>query len=258
MKKTQFSKMINKRSSISGVIPTMGPTADHTDGSWNKTDIYPGEFFYNLADDRLWVGGINGIVEIQLSEIFELTYAEAQSLKDINGSPAGSGLIIGAIYLITDKGDSGLILKAIDVDKFSFYADELIGSPVGQRACIYDFDNDLLSYPAGANYKIYTALLTQTGTSDPVASVLEDDILGGIWTRVPTVLGPLGQFDYKFTPTVAFDADKTFCPAVGDAITGASFGTYIDNFNQNDNCLYIRQVADDTFYNTPIEIRVYN
>lgn len=66
-KKTQYSKIKIKRSSVAGVIPTMGPSTDHTDGSWGGTDIYPGEFFINLADQLVWFGTLAGPILLALA-----------------------------------------------------------------------------------------------------------------------------------------------------------------------------------------------
>lgn len=71
MIKTQFSKIKIKRSSITGVVPTLGATTDHTDGTWTGTDIYPGEFFINLADNKIWYGGISGIVEVKTNATYK-------------------------------------------------------------------------------------------------------------------------------------------------------------------------------------------
>jgi len=64
MANVQDSKIRIKRSTSSGVIPTVGPSTDHTDGTWSATDIYPGELFYNTADSSLFTNGDNGIVNI--------------------------------------------------------------------------------------------------------------------------------------------------------------------------------------------------
>lgn len=255
---TQYSKIVIKRSTTTGEQPTIGTTTDHTDGTWSATDIYVGEYFYNVADNRLWIGKLGGVQEISTAQLFELTYAEAELAKTTFGSPSGTGLIIGALYKITDRGENGLILQAIDVDKFSNYCNELIASPEEHIPAIYEFDNDVLTYPSGANYNSYVALLNQTGTNAPVATTLNDAIGGGVWSRIPTILGVFGNYDYKFTPTTPFDATKTFVNEVSNSLTGVAYGTYIDDFNQNDGCVYIREVPDSTLHNAPIEIRVYN
>jgi len=179
----QYSKIKIKRSTTAGELPTMGVTNDHTDGTWSSTDIYVGEYFYNVIDNRLWIGGVTEPIELILGQLFELTYAEAELQKTIVGSPSGDGLIIGALYKITDRGDAGLILQAIDFDKFSFYCDELIASPVGQQAAIYDFDNDLLSYPSDLVNITELGDLTGVRETSPtstfdVKAVLGVDIFG--------------------------------------------------------------------------------
>jgi len=60
MLKTQYSRVINKRTSIPGEVPTIGPTENHTDGTWVDTDIYPGEFYINMEDQKVWFGWYSG------------------------------------------------------------------------------------------------------------------------------------------------------------------------------------------------------
>lgn len=60
MIKTQYSRVINKRTGTAAVVPTIGPTTDHTDGTWIDTDIYPGEFFFNMEDQKVWFGWVSG------------------------------------------------------------------------------------------------------------------------------------------------------------------------------------------------------
>ena len=58
-------RMRLKRSLLSGSTPTIGPSTDHTDGTWTATTmIYPGELYYNVPDDRLWIGNTTGVSEI--------------------------------------------------------------------------------------------------------------------------------------------------------------------------------------------------
>lgn len=63
--KIQSSKHVIKRSNISGIVPTSGPSTDHTDNTWSSEDIYPGELFFNQADKLLWIGGIDEVIPIQ-------------------------------------------------------------------------------------------------------------------------------------------------------------------------------------------------
>ena len=50
----QDSKIIIKSSTVTGEVPTNGPSSDHTDGSWVSTDLYSGEMMFNLTDNRAW------------------------------------------------------------------------------------------------------------------------------------------------------------------------------------------------------------
>jgi len=64
----QYSRVILKRSGISGATPTINTgSTNHTDGTWSPTDLYEGEIFLNSADDLMWVRTSNGILPISIS-----------------------------------------------------------------------------------------------------------------------------------------------------------------------------------------------
>ncbi len=48
------ARMIQKRSSTPLEVPTIPASDNHTDGSWIPTDIYDGEFFLNIPDQKLY------------------------------------------------------------------------------------------------------------------------------------------------------------------------------------------------------------
>lgn len=58
-------RIVEKISTVPGQIPTVGPSFDHTDGTWIPSDVYEAEFFVNTADEKIYMV-INGTV-------FELT-----------------------------------------------------------------------------------------------------------------------------------------------------------------------------------------
>lgn len=60
----QDSKIILKNSTVSGQVPTVAPSNDHTDGSWDSLDIYEGEMMSNVADSKVWMRMNNGIREL--------------------------------------------------------------------------------------------------------------------------------------------------------------------------------------------------
>ena len=107
-------------------------------------------------------------------------------------------------------------------------------------------------------YKVYTALLTQSGTDAPVATVLENTLGGDVvWSYVS-----IGY--YKATLIGGFIEDKTFI------LTGSNISVNtVDSATLNTNELSVNDFVLNTYdantqaYNgillkTSIEIRVYN
>lgn len=108
-------------------------------------------------------------------------------------------------------------------------------------------------------YKLYTALLTQSGTASPTVDILENTLGGTIvWTRS-------GIGSYTGTLSGMFpDTNKVFCIF--------SFGTTVSNYGDNINLFWqanssntivlttvrINSNSDEMLSKNPIEIRVYN
>jgi hypothetical protein len=106
-------------------------------------------------------------------------------------------------------------------------------------------------------YKVYTALLTQTGSNAPTAIVLENT-LGSelVWTR--NVAGT-----YSATLTNAFPEVKTFILTPSDGgydsdVLRTGGGDPYKLFRNSDDEIILVLAYDDILNNTPIEVRVYN
>jgi len=103
-------------------------------------------------------------------------------------------------------------------------------------------------------YKVYTALLTQTGTNAPVATVLENT-LGGtpVWTRV-------APGEYIGTLSNSFTSNKTFSFIAPNNGSLSSFQLYTGSTDQIDLTTFdsTSTLSDDLLDGTSIEIRVYN
>ena len=56
-----------KRSILTGVTPTWRADGDFTDGTWLNTEIRSGELFYNVVDQKLWIGTSTGVQNITAS-----------------------------------------------------------------------------------------------------------------------------------------------------------------------------------------------
>jgi hypothetical protein len=102
-------------------------------------------------------------------------------------------------------------------------------------------------------YKVYTALLSQSGTNAPVATVLENT-LGGtvVWSRNNNGV-------YLGTLNSAFTSSKTALIATGglDGLFIGGASNTVNNF-----AISVRDItgalSDNLLSNASIEIRVYN
>lgn len=105
---------------------------------------------------------------------------------------------------------------------------------------------------AAAAVQTYVALLTQSGTNDPSAVVLSNNIGEIEWTRT-------GTGEYLGTPLVPFDAANTFV-IIGNVEHDYQASAYV---NSDGNIVVVtcrnsgHQHDDDKLRNSPIEVRIY-
>ena len=91
MANIQNSRLIIKRSSTPGDVPTVGPSNDHTDGTWGVLDIYNGEFFINDPDEKLFYAANDVITEVTSSSpsatsfAVDLDNAESSVTRSVSG-----------------------------------------------------------------------------------------------------------------------------------------------------------------------------
>ena len=100
---TQDSRIKIKRSTITGTVPTVPSSNDHTDGTWVATDIYKGELFFNQADGVLWSRDDSGVVCLGGSA--SLTVASADVLTG-HTTPVAFGITAPTGYAIELTGGS--------------------------------------------------------------------------------------------------------------------------------------------------------
>ena len=66
-KETKYTRIILKRTDVVGLSATTTTSTDHTSlPTWNTTDVYVGELFLNVSDEKMWVRTDNSIKEIPL------------------------------------------------------------------------------------------------------------------------------------------------------------------------------------------------
>ena len=105
------------------------------------------------------------------------------------------------------------------------------------------------------SYKVYTALISQSGIADPTITILENTIGSIVWTRTTTGA-------YKGTLLGTFTTSKTIAFISGSQLIYSDPTFYdIRRFDDNSVILstYKSGINTDTMLsNTSIEIRVYN
>lgn len=131
-----------------------------------------------------------------------------------------------------------------------------------EQGTIHVIDNKLKVHLDGdikevstKSYKVYTALLTQSGTDAPVATVLENTLGGDIvWSRDDIGI-------YYGTLAGAFTENKTILfTTVSDGVLDRTnlFATRIDNNIVKITSFLPTDNNYDGLINDAIEIRVYN
>lgn len=116
--------------------------------------------------------------------------------------------------------------------------------------------NPDITLPKPKFVRVYTALLTQTGTDAPTVVVLQNTLGADVvWTRQSAGI-------YKGTCTGKFIEGKTAMYAQytwNNAITSILDFTYPDSISVNTSVLSggVYTATDDLLLNTMVEIRVY-
>ena len=124
---------------------------------------------------------------------------------------------------------------------------------------------------ASVNYKVYTALLTQSGTNDPVATVLENTLgYDIVWSRLNA-----GGYIARATEFAIEDVNKFYCN-IGNKLLSVASTDIVSYIVEASNLpvgspssfeVYTKTIlnstgvvtrGDNILEFTPIEIRVYN
>jgi hypothetical protein len=168
----QDSKMIQKYSTVTGVVPTAGPTSDFTDGTWTATDIYEGEIMANVADSKVWMRMNAGIREFLITR---------------NNSATGDLYYVGSgTWQRLPIGTSGQVLTVSSGGVPTWAASTGGGGASGgvptTRTITINGDTQDLSadrtwtIDGGVSYGVASGTNTYTVTISGVASYTEGDV----------------------------------------------------------------------------------
>jgi len=159
---------------------------------------------------------------------------------------------VGALEFLTDTY-YGTITTGAARKTFAFLeSPTFTGTPTAPTATVgtntTQIANTAFVQTAIGNYKKYVALLSQSGTNAPTATVLENTLGGTIvWTRNSTGL-------YTGTLAGVFTANKTWT-----SITSTATGTVTGAVSTSvDTVAVATSSLDSALTNSAIEIRVYN
>lgn len=148
--------------------------------------------------------------------------------------------------------------KGTGIEEYSFVSQD--NFVTGSLLLVVIDTGGVRAYPLGYNppkYKVYTALLTQSGTDAPTAIILDNTIGDIIWSRI-------SEGSYLGTLLGAFPETKYFalCPSnmIGfDAeVNNGGGGNTYNYVRVDDNTIALTIGTDEGLINTPIEIKVYN
>ena len=214
--------------------------------------INGGRFVY--YDGNIYMGDIDNIgpgsqtiIRSGGANTIVLTSAGVVKINNLSGS---------GTRVVTADASGGLSASVDLASKADLLSPSFTGTPTAPTAALGTNTTQIATTAfVQANtrpYKVYTALLSQSGTSAPVATVLENTLGGSIvWTRVNPGI-------YSGTLTGAFTTDKTIL--LNNNPVGGVFTNIFSSVNtitiQTRN--YSNAQTDDGLSNTSIEIRVYN
>lgn len=125
----------------------------------------------------------------------------------------------------------------------------------GTRTVVADASGILrTSATSTGTYKVYTALISQSGTSAPTATVLENTLGGTV------ILGRTGTGNYTFTLTGAFTLSKTFISFNFGSNAGVSPAVALSRVDANFCRVQVSSAgvdSDNIINGSFLEIRVY-
>lgn len=98
------TRIILNTTNTAGQVATTPPSNDHTDGTWQPTDVYPGELFVNYQDGNVTMRTASGIKYVGLVPSNAVLYSASVTI------PSGSVQLLNAVpYTIIPANPSGTI-----------------------------------------------------------------------------------------------------------------------------------------------------
>lgn len=204
------TRFVLLRSDVAGIVPTIPTANNHLEFGWLSTDLYDGQMFVNTADKKVWVRTDTTITELDTASMYlydlldvaiigspgptdgqvlaydsasghwinqdpTVTATNLDDLADVDAAAPSDGDVL------TYDSASGdwMNRPSVAVSGYSGYSgysgqDGMIGVQGVSGYSGYSGISGISGYSGAPAYNVYTALLTQSGTAAPTATVLEN------------------------------------------------------------------------------------
>lgn len=157
--------------------------------------------------------------------------------------------------------DLQLLVKSINIRLQNLYTtfcckvNTCLGiSSTGDPSLVLNQQGDWINSGSSSSYKVYTALITQSGVGDPTVEILENTIGNIVW--IYSFVGV-----YKGILSGKFINNKTWVsisPIVIVPTLDTATAELDGIFRLDSDTIVILTKSDDKLLNTSIEIRVYS
>jgi len=177
----QYSRVKHKRTQVSGATPTIGPSDDHTDGTWINDDIYPGEFFLDMGGQVGWFGWSgSSSTGVEPWFIGDISVGSLTSTDDdLEVTQVGANIIVSDVS--TDPKFGGFNYKNLDftiaAGTFTYLSPTALFTMV--NPCIFTMEAKILLY--------------DTTTDDTYFGVFVDSTISLLWVYDGSTISSIGS-----------------------------------------------------------------
>ncbi len=148
--KIEYSRLLMKRSTTSGEVPTIPPITATTLNQFTPTDIFEGEFFLNSIDDLLWIRTENGILPISLSGSTGTTVTPTltQVLFEGNTTNGYDIEVSSGDTIVYDGLDTGTTNRILGLDNSGNTIITSVSNIIGGKTYFFNLsvDSDIADY----------------------------------------------------------------------------------------------------------------
>jgi hypothetical protein len=247
--KTEYSRLRLKRSTITGVEPTI-PTGTTIDNTWLPTDLLIGEGFINVIDDRLWYRTANGLIEVPLSGFSSSNYYTDSAF--LSGStvffnrtdtPLAYSVDLSSLISGSDNYVTGGTYNSI-TEELEFTGTNLATTFNVDVSALLDDTN---TYVTGGTFSTGTLTLDRNDANQVVITGFTDN---DTFTTGATLNGNVIEFD-RTDLSNAYNVDLTSLlsgfSTTDYYVTGGTYSTGTLTLDRNDgNSVTVTGFTDNT------------